>query len=97
MDVTRYKFFNELIKLPFIEEIWLYGSRARGDNQDRADIDLAVLCPRATSENWLQVLDILENGDTLLHIDCVRLDTLSESSDLRLSITRQGVKLYVRL
>ena len=97
MDITKYKFFKDLTTLPFIEEIWLYGSRVRGDNQERADIDLAVTCPQASSEDWLRVLDILDNADTLLKIDCVRFDALEDSSDLKLSINRQGVKLYVRI
>ncbi len=34
-------------------------------------------CPTATNNDWQLVLDIIENADTLLQIDCVRLDNLS--------------------
>jgi len=51
MDVTNYGFFARLTELPYIKEIWLFGSRARGDNQDKADIDLAVFCPDANPTN----------------------------------------------
>ncbi|WP_341790402.1 nucleotidyltransferase domain-containing protein [Rickettsia endosymbiont of Polydrusus tereticollis] len=36
---------TNLTKLPFIKEIWLFGSRARGDNNERADIDIAYPLP----------------------------------------------------
>jgi predicted nucleotidyltransferase len=36
--ITDYQFFKKLAKLPFVEEIWLFGSRSRGDNRDRSDI-----------------------------------------------------------
>ncbi len=32
MKITDYVFYHELIKQPFIQQIWLFGSRARGDN-----------------------------------------------------------------
>ncbi len=76
MNLEDFSFFHKLKKLPFIEEIWVYGSRARGDNSDRSDIDLAMLCPSATEQDWVEVSEILENADTLLKIDCVRFDTL---------------------
>ncbi len=94
MDVTKYRFFNDLQALPFVEKIWLFGSRARGDNQERADIDIAVLCPTATTAEWSHLLDIIEEADTLLKIDCVRFDDLIESSDLKKSILSEGVILY---
>ncbi|MBS0271111.1 MAG: nucleotidyltransferase substrate binding protein [Proteobacteria bacterium] len=80
MNVTDYKFFHRLEQLPFVEKIWLYGSRARGDSWDRSDIDIAIECPQATYPDWQKVRDIIEDADTLLKIDCVRLDELKESS-----------------
>ncbi len=40
----NYQFIEKLKALPFIAEIWLFGSRARGDNGKKSDIDLAILC-----------------------------------------------------
>ncbi len=45
--LQAYTFFKELKALPFMEEIWLFGSRARGDHQARSDIGLAFLCLKA--------------------------------------------------
>lgn len=39
-----YQFIKRLKELPFVDEIWLFGSRARGDAQERSDIDIAILC-----------------------------------------------------
>jgi predicted nucleotidyltransferase len=87
-DITDYKFVKQLKALAFVEEIWLFGSRARGDNQDRSDIDIAVICPKATDNDWLLVLGIIEEADTLLKIDCVRFDTLQEDDPLKSNILR---------
>ena len=43
-DINRYDFIKKLKALPFVERIILFGSRARGDNLPRADIDLAIDC-----------------------------------------------------
>jgi predicted nucleotidyltransferase len=73
-NLHDYNFMEKLKALPFIDEIWLFGSRARGDNQNRSDIDLAVLCPKATNDDWLKIINIIENSDTLLKIACIKFD-----------------------
>ena len=92
--IADYDFLKLLMRLPFVEQIVLYGSRARGDFHDRSDIDLAIICPHASNENWLEVLDVIENADTLLKIDCVHYDELSDSNPLKSAIDRDGVILY---
>lgn len=79
-------FLNKLFNLAFIDTVWLFGSRVRGDNQERADIDLAIDCPRATPQDWSKVLDIIDESDTLLKIDCLRFDELEDSSEVKRSI-----------
>lgn len=92
--LQEYKFFHQLKKLPFVQKIILYGSRARGDFQKRSDIDLAIICPDAQESDWRVVLDIIENADTLLSIDCVRLDTLDKDNPLKEAIMKDGIVLY---
>jgi predicted nucleotidyltransferase len=94
VDVTQKQFFRKLTKLPFVEAIWLYGSRARGDHRDRSDIDLAILCPNANDRDWRRVMDIVGEADTLLKIDCVRFDELSISSPLYAQILADRVTLF---
>lgn len=96
MDIRKYQFFHVLTKLPFVETLWLYGSRARGDNNERSDIDLAISCPKANDSDWLQVEHILEKADTLLKIDSVRFDQLGENSALKQAIIQQGRCLFMK-
>lgn len=94
MNFEDFNFFQELKKQPSIEEIWLYGSRARGDFSDRSDIDIAILCPSATSEEWMKIEEILDSADTLLKIDGLRFETLPPSDKLRKNILKFKKVLY---
>lgn len=87
-------FFKILKGLPFIKEIWLYGSRARQDHNERSDIDLAIFCPKASDEEWLSVIEIIDKANTLLKIDCIRLDSLQDHYPLKQNILSQGICLY---
>lgn len=78
--LAKYDFLNKLSDLPFVQSVYLFGSRARGDAHPKSDIDIAVNCPSASFEQWQKVLDVIEDADTLLGIDnIVRYDTLSDS------------------
>jgi predicted nucleotidyltransferase len=93
---SRYKFINKIASLPFVDKILLYGSRARGDAHSRSDIDLAIECPKAMLAEWIMILDIVENADSLLNIDCVRFDNLKPENPLRISIERDKFILYTK-
>jgi predicted nucleotidyltransferase len=96
-DITHYRFFKNLTALSFIDAIFLFGSRARGDGHDRSDIDLAIVCPQANGTDWLKVEAILdiENIDTLLKVDCVRYDTLKDD-DFKHRIDKDKQILFER-
>ncbi len=94
MELTDYRFMNALAKLAFVEEIWLFGSRARGDHSERSDIDLALLCPKASDQDWSKVLHIIEEADTLLKIDCIRFDSLGAEDLLKKNILQFKKVLY---
>lgn len=85
---------KDLSRFPSVEKIILYGSRARGDAEERSDIDIAVVCPTATKREWFDIEDVVDNARTLLSIDLVRLDTASE--ELRKNVLREGKILYER-
>lgn len=89
-----YSFLDKLKNLPFVEEMYLYGSRARGDNQPNSDIDLAIVAPTATEDDWVDVTSIIDTADTLLEIDCVRLDRLKDSDPLKQNILRDKKVIY---
>ena len=89
-----YEFITRLKNLPFVEKIILFGSRARGDQASRSDIDLAIVCPQASESEWFDLLQIIDTADTLLKIDCVRFDELPAEAILKKNIETDGVTLY---
>jgi predicted nucleotidyltransferase len=77
--IGDYAFFKKLTSLPNVEEIYLTSSRARGDHDERSDVDLAIACPLATDADWETILRTARyNDETLLRIDAIRLDTLTD-------------------
>ncbi|MDO9711658.1 nucleotidyltransferase domain-containing protein [Paracraurococcus lichenis] len=95
--LTEYRFLHRLAELPFVQAIWLFGSRARGTARERSDIDLAILCPEATVLDWDRVMQIVEEADTLLEIDAVRFDRLPVHTSLHDSILRDRRILFERV
>ena len=75
-----------------LDKVILFGSRARGTNRERSDIDLAV-----SGENVLLFEELLEEqADTLLTFDVVNLDEIV-SDKLRTSIDREGQLLFAKV
>jgi predicted nucleotidyltransferase len=80
---------------PAVERVWLFGSRARGDHFERSDIDLAIDAPAIDRGEWAALhLDLEEEADTLLLVECVLMDDLPES--FRHRVHREGRLLYER-
>lgn len=96
MQLNDYHFLQQIAALPFVDAIYLFGSRARGDHRERSDIDLAILCPNANEGDWLSILKVIDDADTLLPIDCIRLDQESQNSPLRLQIEKDKKLIYER-
>ncbi len=90
-DKFSYAFIGRIKALPFVEDVYLFGSRARGDNRPHSDIDIAVFCPSASDQQWGQVKDRIDEADTLLEIDCVRLDKVDK--EFAAEILREGIRL----
>ena len=74
-----------------IEKVILFGSRARGTNGERSDIDIAVTGGDFDSFYWNMEEDI----HTLLMFDVVELDR-GISEELKKEIERDGVTIYER-
>ena len=75
-----------------LNQVILFGSRARGDYKSRSDIDLAVSggdCRRFS-------LDVQEMTSTLLFFDIVNLDGTVQKELLE-SIEKEGVCLYEKI
>jgi predicted nucleotidyltransferase len=75
-----------------VERIILFGSRARGDHDERSDIDLGIACPDASPEEWAAICNIVDEAPALVNVDLVRLDHVDDA--LRQAIEREGLVLY---
>ena len=78
-----------LAKKHGVRKVVLFGSRARGDNWERSDIDLAV--SGGDIGEFREAVD--EETWTLLMFDVVNLDS-GISAELQAEIDRDGVVLY---
>jgi predicted nucleotidyltransferase len=85
---------RELATMPEVERVVLFGSRARGDNRERSNIDLAVAAPVASVLAWDRVQELAEEAPTLLSVDVVRLDWVGRA--LRDVIEDEGIVLFER-
>ena len=80
---------------PAVERVWLFGSRARGDNFERSDIDLAIEAPAMDRYDWLKLsLDFEEEAPTLLCVDVVRVEEVP--GHLRERILEEGLIIHER-
>lgn len=72
-----------------IVKIVLFGSRARGTNTERSDVDIAVYGGDFDGFYW----DVHENVDSLLMFDLVQADA-PISEELKLEIKKDGILIY---
>ncbi len=71
----------------------LFGSRARGDNVPKSDIDLAVDAPGEKLRAYFDLLaDLNRDPPTLLGMDIVLLDEVG--AEFRARVEREGRVLY---
>jgi uncharacterized protein len=77
-----------------IKRVILFGSRARGDAGERSDIDLSIEAPDIHGRQWLEMVFLLEEIDTLLPIDVVRWEDAPDT--LKRKIQTEGMVLYER-
>ena len=77
------------------EKIVLFGSHARGDANQKSDIDIAVFGKECSEQEWTQlVLDIEENPFTLLKIDLIEADKVQ--GEFKKRINEEGRILYAK-
>jgi predicted nucleotidyltransferase len=89
------KIVDDIVKIAKknnMEKVILFGSRARGSNSERSDIDLAVRGGDALNFYY----DVEEEVRTLLMFDVVDLNK-GISEELQREIDRDGVVLYEKV
>lgn len=76
-----------------IGEVWLFGSRAKGNYHSGSDIDFAIKSEQFTASELLQLQVDLEELESLYKIDLVLYHTIKEPA-LREHIDRVGILFY---
>lgn len=76
-----------------LEELIVFGSRARGDEKPLSDWDLCFKFPQENIISWMRFsIDLPEKADTLLEIDAVNWDEASDS--LKANILAEGLTIW---
>lgn len=91
LDIT---IINEIIKIcekhEYIEKVVVFGSRARGDNDLKSDIDLAIYSQQSLTEF---VEDIEMNTKTLLEYDFSHMNTVKDQFFIE-QVNKEGIIIY---
>ena len=82
------EFLREYFKSRSVE-IYLFGSRARGDNSEFSDVDLAVIAKESVEDDLVVLKEIIENSNLPYKVDLV---DVSENESLMETVLREGVK-----
>ena len=82
---------DKIVAVSTPQKIVLYGSRARQENGSRSDFDVAVF----GKVNMGKVFDSVQEARTLLNIDIVAFDDLSDDL-FKQKILKEGVIIYER-
>ncbi len=82
--MTLFKSFDDL------DEVYIFGSRARGDYKSTSDIDLAI---NASSDIKLRLLNKLEDIRCILKFDVINVNNIGNEKLLE-NIKKEGILIY---
>ncbi len=91
---TVTSFISRFVEAPCVERIILFGSRAVGDNEDRADVDLAISAPTLSRIEFSTLRIAAFDARSLYWISLVHFE--QTANRLRERIINQGVLIYER-
>ena len=80
-------------RFPCVREVRLFGSRATGHARRASDIDLAISAPDATTDQWLELIDALDEAPIIYEFDVVRTERVHNPRLIE-KIAREGVSIY---
>lgn len=89
------KVLNEIYQIAMqyknISKVILFGSRARGDNTDKSDYDIAVFSNNLSVSEQFKFLNEIDNIDTLNKIDVIFIKEKHIGTELYQNIMKDGV------
>lgn len=88
--VDRFKNFPE------IDQVLIFGSRAKNTFRDGSDIDLAVVAPEMKPEIFIQLWNEIDALPIVFKVDCLHFDLL-ENSELKAKILKEGKLIYSKI
>jgi uncharacterized protein len=81
---------------PTIEQVWLYGSRAKGTHRPGSDVDLALVGPNISRQLKAHIHAVLEENSPIPYFfDVVHWNTLANES-FKINIRQTAQVLYQR-
>lgn len=78
-----------------VEQLVLFGSRAKGNYKSGSDIDLVVYGASITHHHLLDLYSSLEELGLLYRFDLIRYNSIKDK-DVISHIDRVGIKIYCR-
>lgn len=78
---------------PGVDQVLLYGSRAKGNWHERSDIDLAVKGPHLDRFQLARLLLDIDDSDLPFPVDLLHYDTL-KNARLKGHIDRVGIVIF---
>lgn len=87
-------FIDELKARPEVVRLAIFGSRAVGDNAERADVDLAVYAPSVSRRQFARIRVDAYEANTAYWVSPVHYDRMLP--ELQVRVDQQGVVIYAR-
>ena len=87
------KIIERFEQMPWLEEVLLFGSRAKGSAHEGSDIDLAIKGRGLTLVHYHELAEALEQLWLPYKFDIVIYDTIDEPALIE-HIRRVGIRLY---
>ena len=89
VDILR----NTFRHFSFVQEVRVFGSRAKGIARRSSDLDLAISSPEATTAEWAELCEALQNTPIIYELDIVRPERVANER-LKAKIAHEGVMIY---
>jgi proline iminopeptidase len=91
----RADFSGVFARYPGIEQVLIFGSRAKGCAKPGSDIDLAVIAPRMTDFEFARLWNEIDELPLVFKVDLLHWDRLANQA-LKDKIPREGCPFYAR-
>lgn len=86
---------NTSARYPEVDELVIFGSRARDEARPGSDIDLAILGPKLDEGRFAELWNDLEELPIAFKMDIIHFDRLMDDN-LKKQIQRDGKVIYRR-